>query len=52
MASGSKVTALSKWSCAASRREHELAMVQSFRRLQNVVNAVAGEQSVGKHTVP
>ena len=37
LASGSKVTALSKRSCAASRREQELAMVQSFRPLQNVV---------------
>ena len=31
LASGS---ALSKWSCAESRREHELSMVQSFRRPQ------------------
>ena len=42
-----KVTALSKWSSAASLREHELAMVQSFRWSPNVANVVAGEQSVG-----
>ena len=30
MASGSKVTALSKWSGAVARREHEMALVQIF----------------------
>ena len=34
------------------RREHELAMVQSFRRLQKVANVVAGVQSVGKTPCP
>ena len=47
-ASGSKVTALSKWSCAVARREHEMAMVQIFRRSQDLANVAAGEQSVGK----
>ena len=47
LASGSKVTALSKWSCAASRREHEMAMVQSFRRLHTAANVVASVQSAG-----
>ena len=49
LAYGSKVTALSMWRCAASRREHELAMVQSFRRLQKASNVVVGDQSVEKH---
>ena len=52
LASGSKVTVLSKWSCAALRREHEEAMVQSFRRSQNLVNVVAGDQNVGKTPCP
>ena len=39
--------ALSKWSGAASRREHEWPMVPSFRRLQKVANVVASDQSVG-----
>ena len=52
LASKSKVTALSKWSFAASRREHELAMVWSLRRSQRAANVVAGDQSVGKNTVP
>ena len=43
-----KVTALSKWSSAVARREHEMAVVPSFRRSQNVANVAAGEQSVGK----
>ena len=46
--SGSKVTALSKWSCDVALREHEMPMVQSFRRSQGLVNVVAGEKSVGK----
>ena len=48
VASGSKVTALSKWSGAVARREHEMAMVQIFRRSQNLANVAADEQSVGK----
>ena len=36
VASGSKVTALSKWSCAVARREHEMAMEQIFRRSQDL----------------
>ena len=52
VASGSKVTALSKWSSAVARREHEMAMVQSFRRSQNFENVAAGEQSVGKTPCP
>ena len=52
LASGSKVTALSKWSCASSRREHEMAMVQSFRRSHKAAIVVASVQSVGKNTVP
>ena len=51
-APASKVTALSKWSCAVAPGEHELATVQSFRRSQNVVNIVAGEESVGKTQCP
>ena len=30
-------------------REHEMAMVQSFRRLQKAANVVAVDQRVGKH---
>ena len=52
LASGSEVTALSKWKCAVSRREHELAMVQSFRWSQDLANVAAGEQVRGKNTVP
>ena len=52
MASGSKVTALTKWSCAGARREHEMAMVQSFRRSQDLANVAADEQSVGKTQCP
>ena len=48
MASGSKVTALSKWSSVVARREHEWAMVQSFRRSQTLANVAADERSVGK----
>ena len=44
--------AMSKRSCGASRREHEMAMVQSFRWSQNLANTEAGERSVGKNTVP
>ena len=51
LASGSKVTALSKWS-AASLREQEVAMVQIFRRSQNLANVAADEQSVGKTPCP
>ena len=49
VASGSKVTALSKWSCAVARREHETAMVQICRQSQDLANVAADEQSVGKH---
>ena len=52
VASGSEVTALSKWRCAVSRREHEMAMVQIFRRSQDLANVAAGEQVRGKNTVP
>ena len=52
VASGSKVTALSKWSCAVARREHEMAMVQIFRRSQDLANVAADEQSVGKTPCP
>ena len=52
MASGSKVTALSKWSGAVARREHEMAMVQIFRRSQDWANVAADEQSVGQTPCP
>ena len=52
VASGSKVTALSKWSCAVARREHEMAMVQIFCWSQDLGNVAADDQSVGKNTVP
>ena len=50
--SGSKVTALSKWSGAVARREHEMAMVLIFRRSQDLPNVAADEQSVGKRPSP
>ena len=50
VASGSKVTALSKWSGVA-RREHEMAMVQIFRLWQDLAN-VAADAERGKNTVP
>ena len=51
LASGSKVTALSKWSCAASRRQHEMAMVQSFRRSQGGKCCCRCSER-GRNTVP
>ena len=52
VASGSKVTALSKRSGAVALREHEMAMVQIFRRSQDLANAAADEHSVGKTPCP
>ena len=52
LASGSMVAALSKWSCAASRREHEMAMVQSLCRSHKAANVVASVQSAGETPCP
>ena len=47
-----KVTALSEWSGAVSRREHEMATAQSFRRSHKAANVFASVSERGRNTVP
>ena len=49
LASGSKVTAMSKWSCVASRREHECRASVACRRRQLLLQVISAWE---KHSAP